>query len=187
LIEIKGEPEGPGVVSCASYSALGICPDGREIEMRPAVTLCFAILFTATASPLAIAQAASQKMFFEGDMVVGAGPGVAGPTCVLNSQYRHGQIVVWRVRIQDQTGKRLTDKDVRSAAVELPDGQKFALHYGPHPKGKTDDYFWSASWKIPDSYPTGTFAYKVVATGTDGQTQDWSPFNVALSQLTIVK
>lgn len=155
--------------------------------MKPAVTLCFAILLTAAPSQFSLAQNAPQKMFFEGDMVVGAGPGVPGPTCVLNSQYRHGQTVVWRVRVQDQTGKRLTDKDVKSVAVSLPDGQKFALRYGPHPKGKTDDYFWTTSWKIPDSYPTGTFAYKVVATGSDGQAHDWSPFNVELSQLTIIK
>lgn len=155
--------------------------------MRPALTIGFAALVIASASQLAIAQDAPQKMFFEGDMVVGAGPGVSGPTCVLNSQYRHGQAVVWRVRILDQTGKRLTDKDVKSVGLELADGQKFAMHYGPHPKGKTDDYFWTASWKIPDSYPTGTFNYKVVATGIDGQAHNWSPFNVDLSQLTIVK
>lgn len=155
--------------------------------MRPTVTLTIALLLATAASQAAIAQAGPQKMFFEGDMVVGAGPGVPGPTCVLNSQYRHGQIVVWRVRVLDQTGKRLGDKDVKSVAVELADGQKFAMHYGPHPKGKTDDYFWTTSWKIPDSFPTGTFFYKVVATGSDGQAHGWSPFNVDLSQLTIVK
>jgi hypothetical protein len=155
--------------------------------MRPTITLSFALLLATAASQVAIAQDAPQKMFFEGDMVTGAGPGVPGPTCVLNSQYRHGQVVVWRVRVLDQTGKRLGDKDVKSVAVELADGQKFAMHYGPHPKGKTDDYFWSVSWKIPDSFPTGTFFYKVVAIGSNGQAQSWSPFNVDLSQLTIVK
>jgi hypothetical protein len=137
------------------------------------------------APQLAQAQGATQKLFFEGDMVAGAG--VPGPTCVLNSQYKHGQTVVWRVRILDQTGRRLDGKDVKSVEVELPDGQKFAMHYGPHPKGKTDDYFWATSWKIPENYPTGTFSYKIAATGLDGQTHSWSPFNVSLSQLTIVK
>ena len=155
--------------------------------MRPglvlgAVGLTIAILGV---PQLAQAQDAVQKMFFEGDMV--SGPGSPGPLCVLNSQYKHGQVVVWRVRILDQTGKRLDAKDVKSAGIELPDGQKFSLHYGPHPKGKTDDYFWTTSWKIPDNYPTGTFAYKVVATGLDGQAHDWSPFNVDMSELTIVK
>jgi hypothetical protein len=155
--------------------------------MRTAVALCFAVLLAAGASQPAMAQDEPQKMFFEGDMVTGAGPGVPGPTCVLNSQYRHGQVVVWRVRVLDQTGKRLGDKDVKSVGIELADGQKFAMRYGPHPKGKTDDYFWSTSWKIPETYPTGTFFYKVVATGVDGQTHAWSPFNVELSQLTIVQ
>lgn len=155
--------------------------------MRSALIVSIAVLLGAIAPHTASVQAAQQKMFFEGDMVTGAGPGIPGPTCVLSSQYRHGQVVVWRVRILDQTGKPLGDKDVKSVGIALPDGQTFAMRYGPHPKGKTDDYFWSASWKIPDSYPTGTFSYKVVATGLDGQTHPWSPFKVDLSQLTIVK
>ena len=131
----------------------------------------------------ALAQDAAQKVFFEGDMVNGQG---SGPSCVLQSQYTHGQTVVWRVRILDQTGKRLSDKDVKSLAVELKDGQKFPMRYGPHPRGKTDDYFWATSWKIPTSYPTGTFSYKVVATTLDGQSHSWAPFSVDTSELTIV-
>lgn len=128
-------------------------------------------------------QSATQNIFFEGDMVNGQG---SGPTCVLQSQYKHGQTVVWRVRILDQTGKRMSDKDVKSLVVELPDGLKLPMRYGPHPRGKTDDYFWSSSWKVPDNYPTGTFAYKVVATKTDGSVQAWAPFNVDASELAIV-
>ena len=130
------------------------------------------------------AQAATQKLFFEGDLVNGHG---AGPLCVLRNQYKQGQTVVWRVRLRDQTGKQLDAKGVKSVVVELPDGQKFPMRYGPHPKGHTDDYFWTASWKVPATYPTGTFAYKVLATGLDGRTHDWAPFNVGSSELTIVK
>ncbi len=132
---------------------------------------------------LAQAQGA-QKLFFEGDMVAGAH---SGPICVLKSQYTHGQIVVWRVRLQDQTGKKLDNKGVKSLVIELPDGKTFPMHYGPHPKGRTDDYFWTTSWQIPADYPTGTFSYKVVATSLSGDMQTWAPFNVKLSELTIVK
>ncbi len=155
--------------------------------MKPRLTLSAAALTIGIliAPQHAQAQDAAQKMFFEGDMVTGAGS--SGPTCVLSSQYKHGQTVVWRVRILDQTGKRLDGKDVKSVEIELPDGQKFAMRDGPHPKGKNDDYFWATSWKIPENYPTGTFSYKVVATGLTGQKHSWSPFNVNLSQLTIIK
>lgn len=131
------------------------------------------------------AQSAAQKVFFEGDMVRGAG--AARPACVLNSQFRHNESVVWRMRLLDQTGARLDDKGVKSVVVELSDGQKFPMHFGGHPKGKTDDYFWTVSWHIPESYPTGSFSYKVVATGMDGQTHTWKPFNVDLSQLMVLK
>lgn len=136
------------------------------------------------APQLVQAQGSTQQMFFEGDMVSGHG---GGPTCVLTSRFQHGQTVVWRVRVQNQTGKALDKKDLKSLAVELPDGQKFSMHYGPHPKGRTDDYFWTTSWKIPANYPTGTLSYKVVATAADGKTQSWSPFKVKPSELTIVK
>ena len=137
-----------------------------------------------TAPQFAQAQGTAQRLFFEGDMVRGPG---AGPACVLSSQFKHGQHIVWRLRIRDQTGTALDNKELKSVAVELPDGKTFAMHYGGHPKGKTDDFFWTTSWQVPANYPTGTFGYKVVATTVDGKTQTWSPFNVKLSELTIVK
>ncbi len=146
-------------------------------------------LFAASAafSHAGLAQDA-QKLFFEGDMVRGAGPGLAGPGCVLTSQFKRNEMVVWRIRVLDpKTGKPVDEKGLKHLEVQLPDGQKFEGHYGPHPKGKTDDFFWTVSWKVPQSYPTGTIAYKVVATGQDGRTTTWEPFKVQLSQLTVMQ
>lgn len=127
-------------------------------------------------------------LFFEGDMVRGAtAGGASGPVCVLTSQYRRKESVVWRIRVRDQTGKALDDKGLKSLAVELPDGQKFAMKFGPHPaRGPATDYFWSVSWLIPESYPTGSFSYKVTATDAQGGTHDWEPFKVGISQLTVI-
>lgn len=128
-----------------------------------------------------------QKLFFEGDMVRGAQQaGMTGPVCVLASQYKRKESVVWRVRVLDEKGKAADESALKSLAVELPDGQKFAMRFGPHPRGRTDDYFWSAAWVIPADYPTGTFAYKVTAVDAQGRTHSWEPFKVQLSQLTIV-
>jgi hypothetical protein len=96
--------------------------------------------------------------------------------------------VVWRVRVLDAAGKALDEKDLTSLVVELPDGQKIPARFGPHPPprlGPAADYFWSAAWIIPADYPSGTFAYKVTATSTDGRTQTWQPFMMRPSQLTI--
>jgi len=94
--------------------------------------------------------------------------------------------VVWRVRVLDQNGAALDDKGLKSLTVEVSNGQRFALHFGPHPRGKTDDYFWTASWRVPDNYPTGTFIYKVVASDLSGRDHSWEPFKVDLSQLAVI-
>jgi hypothetical protein len=71
----------------------------------------------------------------------------------------------------------------------LPDGQSLPGRYSPHPpprSGPPQDYFWSARWIIPASYPSGTFVYKVVATDLDGKTHTWEPFKRTVSQLQVI-
>jgi hypothetical protein len=60
------------------------------------------------------------------------------------------------------------------------------MKYGGHPHDKPADSFWSAGWTVPADYPAGSMSYSVVATTNDGSTQSWAPFNVALSQLTVL-
>jgi hypothetical protein len=139
-------------------------------------------------APAAHAQGA-RKLFFEGDLVRGLQQGAPGPFCVLTNQFKRLERVIWRIRVLDQTGQSLDDKGLKSLVVELPDGQKLAAKYGPHPppaSGPATDFFWTAAWNIPSSYPTGTFAYKVVATDQEGTSQTWEPFKRAPSQLTII-
>jgi hypothetical protein len=129
------------------------------------------------------------KLFFEGDIVRGNQAGAPGPFCVLANQFRRLEKVVWRIRILDQAGNNLDGKGLKSVVVELPDGQKMAARFGPHPppsQGPADDHFWTAIWIIPESYPSGTFAYKVTATDLQGQTHTWQPFIRSPSQLTVV-
>lgn len=134
------------------------------------------------AAPVHAQSAQAPEFAFEGDMVL-------GHACVLTSQFKHFQSIVWRIRVTDpKTGKNMDDKSLKSLVVELSDGQKFPMKYKGHPAGANPptDHFWSTSWQIPESYPTGSFSYKVVALGLDGQETDWEPFKVAASQLTIV-
>jgi len=128
---------------------------------------------------------AQSKLFFYGDLERGNQPGLP-PACVLNNQFKHLEKVVWRLRIHDQTGQELKDKELKSVTVELPDGQKFDARYGGHPPREPTDYLWAAAWIVPKDYPTGTFAYKVIATDLHGNTHSWEPFKVKSSQLTIL-
>lgn len=136
--------------------------------------------------PASLAEAQSGKpLFIAADMV--RGPGGSGPGCVLNSRFMRKEQVAWRIRVQDATGKQLDDRGLKSLVVEVSDGQKFEARFKGHPpRGEPTDHFWSTSWTIPDDYPTGSFNYKVIATLPDGTTQDWHPFNVKPSLLTIV-
>jgi hypothetical protein len=157
----------------------------RTLGVVAALALSIASLGSA---PAADAQAA-RKLFFEGDLVRGAQPGAPGPFCVLTSQFKRLEKVVWRIRVLDQTGQSLDGKGLKSVAVELADGQKLAAVYGPHPppaSGPATDFFWTTIWTIPTSYPSGTFAYKVVATDGDGTAHTWEPFKRSPSQLTVV-
>ena len=138
-------------------------------------------------SGVVAAAAENTSLFFEGDMVRGgSAAGVTGPACVLASQFKRRELIVWRIRVRDANGQNVDAGALKSLVVELPDGQRFAARFGPHPRGQDTDTFWSASWTVPADYPTGTFAYKVVATDKGGASQTWAPFNVAPSQLTII-
>jgi hypothetical protein len=151
--------------------------------MPIARSIFLALLLVLGLAPMADAQNA-RPLFIAADMV--RGPAGAGPICVLTSRFMRKEIVAWRIRVEDATGKQLDNKGLKSLVVELPDGQKFVAHYGGHPPNAPTDHLWSASWAIPADYPTGSFNYTVVATAPDGSTQSWQPVNVKASWLTVV-
>ena len=92
--------------------------------------------------------------------------GATGPSCVLTSEYKRREEVVWRVRVLDETGKSLDDKGLKSLTVVLSDGEKIDMGYGQHPRGKHDGRVLGDLVGHPGRLPTGTIGYKVVATDT---------------------
>src|SRR5437764_14787460 len=85
-----------------------------------------------------------QKLFGEGDIVRGnTAMGATGPICVLNSQFKRGENVVFRVRARNAKGEPLDDKQLKSMAVELSDGRKLTGRYGGHPPRTPTDFFWT--------------------------------------------
>jgi hypothetical protein len=133
------------------------------------------------------AQGAGAKLFFEGDIIRGAQQGAPGPFCVLNSQFKHLEKIVFRFRILDGNGKAVEKDGLKSLTVELPGGQKIEATYGQHPaRGEPQDFFWTAAWVIPENQPEGTFAYKATAVSASGATQTWEPFKVKPSQFQVM-
>src|SRR5689334_9294109 len=97
------------------------------------LVLCRTMLFGLGLALTTSAQAQPGKLFFEGDIVRGDQEGAPGPGCVLNTQFKRLEKVVWRLRILDADGKSLDDKGLKSLVVELPDGQKMAARFSAHP------------------------------------------------------
>jgi hypothetical protein len=146
------------------------------------------VVALATAAMAFVGAAEAANFFFEGDMVRGSSQdGATGPSCVLTSQFKRLEHVTWRVRVLGADGQLADDKALKSLVVQVSDGQTFALHYGKHPRNPPQtDAFWTTSWAIPADYTTGSLSYKVIATDLEGNVQEWSPFNVNLSQLMVI-
>ena len=150
--------------------------------------LALAVLSIAFAAPAAaqVTTTPAGKLFFEGDIVKHNVQGQQGPFCVLQSRYRRGEAVAWRMRVLLPNGSVADDKAIKSLVVELGNGDKVPLEYGPHGMPPTD-YFWANSWTIPANHPTGSVGYKVVATMADGTVVTWQPFTRPASQLWVIE
>ena len=148
-----------------------------------------AIFGAAVAATLgaATAHAAGPAMVIQADTVRGVQKDMTAPGCVLNSQFKHKESLVWRIRVIDtKTGKPLDDKGLKSLTVTLSSGQSVAAAFHGHPPPKPVDYFWSVAWIIPDDYPTGSFTYTIKATDKKGHTATFEPFKTPPALLTIV-
>lgn len=157
------------------------------MKSRNILTAAAISMAALTLGPNAHAQMAG-KLFFEGDTVRGhPQEGATGATCVLNSQFKHKEEIVWRVRVLDpKTGEQVGKEGLKSLVVHLSSGEHVDMHFGTHPRKTPTDSFWAGSWQIPHDYPNGSFTYKVVATDLGGKQHEWTPFNVGLSRLTVI-
>ena len=137
----------------------------------------------------------AQTLIVDANTVMGS-EGVKNPQdiCVGSSRFREGQTVVWQIKVYDPaTGKTMDNKALNSVVVSLKDGQTFKAQYGPHPAAPPGqpqppptDFFWTTSWNIPMTYPTGSEPFTVTAKSKDGRTGEFTEFNVAPALLTVV-
>lgn len=143
----------------------------------------------ASTSPGAPAVAANVALILQADTVLGTKNLTADEkpqkSCVQASRFARNEEIVWRVKVVDPaTGQPMADKSLSSVELRLPD-QTLKLKYGGHPSTTPTDSFWSVSWTVPASYPTGSLPYTVAATAIDGRTGSFEQFKVTPSVLTI--
>jgi len=104
----------------------------------------------ATALYALAANAAGPAMVIQADIVRGVQPNMTAPGCVLNSQFKHKEEMVWRIRVIDaKTGQPLDDKGLKSVVLTLSSGQTVSAHFGGHPPPKPIDTFWTIAWWCP--------------------------------------
>jgi hypothetical protein len=163
--------------------------------MRKIVIVSAALLAPDALCNFAQAQTAP-KLFFEGDIVRGNTPdGATGPICVLANQFKRRENVIFRIRVRDATGQPLDDKALKNVAVQLMGVQTLAARFASRPPANVIaslklpgpiDAWWTAAWRIPQDFPTGTVTYKVTVTDLQGNTQAWAPFNDPRSWPTVL-
>jgi hypothetical protein len=149
----------------------------------------------AAASPAAAAAEVPTALILQGD-TVRSPEGLTDEqktflSCVEQSRFPQASRIVWRFKAIDPvSGKPLDDTAMKAFKLTLPDGTTVDFKYGGHGGTKPNylDYFWTAGFSVPASYPTGTFTYKVTATSSNGLVGTYASdqFKVAAAQLTIV-
>jgi len=148
-----------------------------------AVILLLSVLLTACgaaspAKPAAAPAPTFAKLIVTNDLVRGAEnidqskPAEVARICSELSKFMHNERIVWRIKVMDpQTGAFMDDKNVGEVSVKLSDGQVVQAKYGGHggTKDKPADFFWTAGWTVPETYPSGSLTYTVNAAGKDGR------------------
>jgi len=168
-----------------AYTVTAKSKDGRtgtfaEFNVAPSL-----LMVVAAQPPVA------HTLTVDANTVIGA-EGVKNPAdiCIQSSRFPQGESVVWQIKVYDPaTGNPMDNSTLDSVVVSLKDGQTFTAAYGGHPGQPgvpVTDYFWSAAWSIPATYPTGSVPYTVTAKSKDGRTGTFTEFNVAPSLLTVV-
>ena len=150
-------------------------------KLLGAVTLVFVAALGA--SPLS---GQSNALVVYGDVVYFYPPGNAR-NCIMNSQFKRGEPVGFRMTVVDPaTGKRdratllVVHLTYAGKVVDVPmrDRQTAA---------QPEREFWVAKWVVPDDAPTGIVRFTVSAKDPQGRTGEFKPFEVQASQVTIVQ
>ena len=163
-------------------------PAIRTILSLVAIALLASETLSVSAFQAPAPPAAGQgKLVVFGDVTLFLGkPGAAG-NCALQSRFKHGDPVGFRMTAIDSvTGQR---EPSAQFVVHLTYGgmmQDLPMRYRGTVK-QPEREFWVAKWVVPDTAPIGIVRYTVTATDKYGRTGEFKPFVVEDSQVTIVE
>jgi hypothetical protein len=160
---------------------------------KTALALAFVLLAGSERASVAAFQAAPTPAAGEGNLVVFGDvviflgkPGVA-PNCALQSRFKHGDPVGFRMTaIDPATGEREPSAQFVVHLTYSGMTQDLPMRYRAT-AGQPERQFWVAKWVVPATAPTGIVRYTVTAKDKYGRTGEYKPFVVEDSQVTIVE
>jgi hypothetical protein len=107
---------------------------------------------------------------------------VADRVCTPRLTFNPGDVIVWRVEIQDAAGVKLTADRIKAlgitGVITLKDGTKLPLKYSihpPFPNAPLTDMYWDATYKVAPDHPTGTMPWTATVTDASGNTVTFTP------------
>jgi hypothetical protein len=158
--------------------------NSHKFALLAALTI---LLVMPTTSPVAgQTPAGAGPLVVYGDVVYFYGPGKPR-NCILNSQYKRGEPVGFRMTAMNpQTGKRdratqlVVHLNYAGKTIDLPMRDR-------QTEQQPERDFWVAKWVVPDDAATGVVRYTVTAKDPQGRTGEFKPFEVEASQITIVQ
>ena len=168
----------------------------RGRQLLTVFGVAFAVLLTAacssggTATPTEAAKVAVPVSVNVDSVTASPGAGLvdATATCVQQSVFKRGMVVVFRMSAQDTvTGKALDEAGISKAVLQLPSGEELAFKYAKHGKEADSPSFWATAWNVPADFPLGAVDYKVMVTTVAGDTVTWAqphPVPTSLLQIT---
>jgi hypothetical protein len=108
-------------------------------------------------------------------------------SCTMSNRFKRGQPVGFRMTVIDPaTGKR--DRTTQVVVHVTYNGKTVDIPMRDRQtEQQPERQFWVAKWIVPDDATTGIVRYTVTAKDSQGRTGEYKPFDVDLSQLTIVE
>jgi len=107
---------------------------------------------------------------------------VADRVCTPRLTFNPGDVIVWRVEIQDAAGVKLTADRIKAlgitGVIKLKDGTSLPLKYSihpPFPNAPLTDMYWDATYKVAPDHPTGTMPWTATVTDASGSTVSFTP------------
>ena len=125
------------------------------------------------------------KLFFEGDIVRHALEGQQGPFCVLQNQYKRGEAVAWRIRVQKPDGTpadQQLPQERRGPARQRTEAAG-ALRRSRH---AADGFLLVAVLDDPRKLPDGLARLQGQRHHAGRQRGVWEPFTRATTQLMVI-